>query len=87
MDRIKKQNIAIEVCPISNQILRLVNDIRNHPAAVYASTNLPIVIASDDPAFWNATGLSYDFYYAFMSITAADAGLEYLKQIVLDSLM
>lgn len=83
---IKNRDIAIEINPLSNQILRLVNDLRNHPAAFYISENIPIVISNDDPGFWNAKGLSYDFYYAFMSFTPADAGIKVLKQLVLNSI-
>jgi adenosine deaminase CECR1 len=43
-------------------------------------------IANDDPGFWNAKGLSYDFYYAFMAFTPADSGLQVLKQLAWNSL-
>ncbi|CAH1735729.1 unnamed protein product [Chironomus riparius] len=82
----KKKEIAIEISPISNQVLHLVQDLRNHPAAFYISENVPIVIANDDPGFWNAKGLSYDFYYAFMAFTPADSGLQVLKQLAWNSL-
>lgn len=86
MQIIKQRHICIEVCPISNQVLRLVEDLRNHPATVYSAINLPLVIASDDPAFWGATGVSYDMYYALMCFTGADNGLSYVKQLVINSL-
>ena len=45
-----EKNIAIEVCPISNQVLKLVEDIRNHPVVeLIQDGNFPIVIAPDDP--------------------------------------
>lgn len=53
---------------------------------MYVSINMPIVISSDDPGFWNAKGLSYDYYYALMSIAPMDAGLGFLKQLILNSL-
>jgi adenosine deaminase CECR1 len=83
---IKRRNIAIEVNPISNQVLHLVQDLRNHPASFYISENIPIVISNDDPGFWNSKALSYDFYYAFMAFTPADAGLRILKQLALNSI-
>lgn len=86
LNLVKERRICIEVCPISNQVLRLVTDMRNHPANFYVSQNLPMVISSDDPGFWNAKGVSYDFYYALMSLTSAETGLSYLKQLVLNSL-
>lgn len=83
---VKSKGIAIEIAPISNQVLHLVQDLRNHPATFYVSENVPIVICSDDPGFWNAKGLSYDMYYAFMSFTPVTAGLNVLKQFALNSL-
>lgn len=86
LNMIKNRGICIEVCPISNQVLKLVTDMRNHPATFYVSQNYPIVIASDDPGFWNAKGLSYDFYYALMSMAPARAGLAFLKELVKNSI-
>lgn len=86
LDRVRRHRICLEVCPISNQVLGLIRDMRNHPATVYSALNVPMVIASDDPGFWGATGLSYDFYYALMSFTGVETGLTYVKQLVLNSL-
>lgn len=82
---VKKKGIALEICPLSNQILRLVTDLRNHPAVFYVSESVPIVIAPDDPGFWDSLAVSYDFYYALMSLAPASAGIGFLKQIVWDS--
>lgn len=81
-DTVKRKRIGVEVSPISNQVLHLVSDLRNHPAAFYLSINIPIVICSDDPGFWDVKGLSYDFYYAFMAFAPLSAGLETLKKLV-----
>lgn len=86
MEKVKEYDIGIEILPISNQVLGLVMDLRNHPACVYVSKNMPIVISSDDPSFWGAKGLSYDFYYALVSFAPYDAGLEVLKQLALNSI-
>lgn len=83
---VKTKGIALEVCPLSNQILRLVNDLRNHPAVFYVSQSIPIVISSDNPGFWDSKGVSHDFYYALMAIAPHSAGIDFLKQIVWDSL-
>lgn len=63
------------------QVLHLVEDLRNHPAAFYISENIPIVICADDPGFWDSKGLSHDMYYAFMSFAPQNAGLKVLKQL------
>ncbi|XP_055680034.1 adenosine deaminase 2-like [Lutzomyia longipalpis] len=86
LDVVKKKRIGIEVNPISNQVLHLVYDLRNHPASYYLSQGLAVTISSDDPGFWNAKGVNYDFYYAFMAIAPADAGLETLKKFAWTSL-
>ncbi|XP_017461980.1 PREDICTED: adenosine deaminase CECR1-like, partial [Rhagoletis zephyria] len=80
------RNIAIEVSPISNQVLQYVGDLRTHPAAVLFAQNYPVVIASDDPSFWKATPLTHDFYVAFMVIGSQKADLGMLKQLASNSI-
>lgn len=82
---VKEKGIALEVCPLSNQVLRLVSDLRNHPAVFYVSESVPVVIAPDDPGFWDSMAVSFDFYYALMSLAPYSAGIGFLKQIVWDS--
>lgn len=42
---VKERRIGIEVNPISNQVLKLVDDFRNHPCAVFFSDDYPVVIS------------------------------------------
>jgi adenosine deaminase CECR1 len=79
----KERGIAIEVCPISNQVLGFVADLRNHPAVLYINSGLPVVICPDDPGIWKCT-FSYDFYTAFM---AWGLDLKCLKQLAMNSLL
>jgi len=75
---VKEKEIALELCPISNQMLRLVSDIRNHPGAIYANEGLPITLNNDDPYIYGNYGLSYDFYEAYMSWNLELSGLKQL---------
>ncbi|XP_065089578.1 adenosine deaminase 2-like [Ochlerotatus camptorhynchus] len=86
LKEIKHRQICIEINPISNQILKLVQDQRNHPAALLFSDNYPVVVSSDDPSFWRATPLSHDFYVAFIGIASARQDLRLLKQLALNSI-
>lgn len=86
MELIKSKDIAVEVNPISNQVLKLVDDIRNHPAAVLLSQNIPIVISSDDVGLWEVSPLSHDFYYAFLGIASRYSDLRLLKKFAMNSI-
>ncbi|KAH8401907.1 hypothetical protein KR009_008658, partial [Drosophila setifemur] len=82
----KYLNIAIEVCPVSNQVLQLGSDYRNHPAATLIAENVPMVISSANPAFWRANPLSHDIYMAFLGIAPMNADLKFLKRTAKNSL-
>lgn len=86
LSMVKKRDIAVEMSPLSNQVLGLVSDLRNHPGSYLLSQNMPIVICNDDPGFWNAKGVSYDFYYAFISLASSNSDLRMLKQLVWNSI-
>lgn len=61
------KDVALEVCPISNQELGYVSDLRIHPASGYVRRGVPCVLASDDPLVFGNHGLSYDFWVAWMA--------------------
>lgn len=86
LELVKERDIAIEVNPISNQVLKLVDDYRNHPASIFFADNYPVVISSDDPAYWEVTPLTHDFYEAFLGIAARWQDLRLLKKLAINSL-
>jgi adenosine deaminase CECR1 len=86
LELVKSRNIAIEVNPLSNQVLKLVDDFRNHPCSILFSDNYNVVISSDDPSFWEATPLSHDFYQAFLGMASQRQDLRLLKKLALNSL-
>jgi adenosine deaminase CECR1 len=83
MEMVRQRNIAVEVCPISNQVLGYVPDLRSHPAVAYLNAGIPIVLSPDDPGVMRHT-FSHDFYEAFM---AWNLDLRDLKQLARGSLL
>jgi adenosine deaminase CECR1 len=82
--QVKSHQVAVEVCPISNQQLRYVSDLRMHPASGYLNQGIACVIGSDDPGIFGNEGLSFDFWEA---VVAWDLDLRSLKQLALNSLL
>lgn len=86
IDEVRKRDIAIEVNVISNNVLCLVSDIRNHPLSSYLAQGLPVVVSSDDRGAWEADPLSHDFYAAFVGVASRHADLRLLKKLALNSI-
>jgi adenosine deaminase-related growth factor len=82
-EKIKANDIALEICPISNQLLGLTPDLRTHPAAGYLNAGIQCVLASDDPLFFGNDGLSYDYWEA---LTAWGLDLAALKKLARNSI-
>ncbi|VVD00794.1 unnamed protein product [Leptidea sinapis] len=83
---ILENDIGLEVNVISNSVLALVHDVRNHPLSLFIAQGLPVVLSSDDPGIWEADPLTDDFYVAFVGVASRLADLRLLKQLALNSL-
>eukprot|EP00818_Percolomonas_sp_WS_P003894 CAMPEP_0117451506 /NCGR_PEP_ID=MMETSP0759-20121206/9045_1 /TAXON_ID=63605 /ORGANISM="Percolomonas cosmopolitus, Strain WS" /LENGTH=461 /DNA_ID=CAMNT_0005244113 /DNA_START=62 /DNA_END=1447 /DNA_ORIENTATION=+ len=83
VNRVKELDIPLEVCPVSNIVMGLVQDRRNHPMVNFLAHKVPFVISSDDPQLWQYTGVTHDF---FLLATAAHITLPQLKQVALNSI-
>ena len=84
LEKYKKANIALEVCPISNIRLGYVSDLRQHPVIEYIKRNIPVVIASDDPIFFENKALTDDWFSIILSF---DLNLAEIKQLCLNSIL
>ena len=84
--RIRACGVTLEVCPLSNQVLKLIHDLRNHPLSLFVAEGLPVTINPDDPALWGATGVTFDWVQALLS-TGNSTGLGELKSFALNSLL
>ena len=80
---IKEKDIVIELCPISNQLLGYISDLRQHPGRGYLKKGIQCVICSDDPAIFRNNGLTYDFWEAFI---AWELDLKALKKLCINSI-
>jgi len=66
LEMCKERGIAIEVCPISNEILRLTSSVCTHPLASLINQDVPVALCSDDPSVFGNMGLSFDFFQVLM---------------------
>jgi aminodeoxyfutalosine deaminase len=54
-ERVAKANIPLEISPTSNVRLKTVSSLKAHPVRQLFEMGVPIVINTDDPAFFNTT--------------------------------
>lgn len=63
VEAFKARGGCVEVCPISNQLLQYVLDLRTHPAVALLAQGLDVVIANDDPALLGtADSMAWDWW-------------------------
>ncbi|MEK6480357.1 hypothetical protein WJR50_22630 [Catalinimonas sp. 4WD22] len=83
-EQIKSKDICLEVCPLSNQILGYVGDLRVHPANYLLRRGVQCTISTDDPAIFGYNGLSYDYWSILL---AWQLDLQAIKKLAMNSLI
>lgn len=81
---VSSRKIAIEVSPTSNQLLRYVHDLRNHPAHVLLSEGVPMTLSTDDPDVFGYSTLAYEYYHVY---TAWGVRLNTIKQLSMNGIL
>lgn len=84
MQMCRERGIAIEVCPISNEVLRLTSSMHMHPLPIILNQGIPVVLSSDDPAIFNSMGLSFDFFQVL--VASESTGLLTLREMAWNSI-
>ncbi|KAF3909439.1 hypothetical protein AA313_de0202459 [Arthrobotrys entomopaga] len=87
IEEVKNRNICLEVCPISNEVLRLASSILSHPLPAFMANGVAVALANDDPGILGqgATGMSHDFYQVLQAFD--NVGLEGVGDLVETSVM
>ncbi|KAF8559676.1 Metallo-dependent hydrolase [Imleria badia] len=81
----REKGIALEICPISNEILRLTASMPMHPLPILLNQGVPVALSSDDPAMFQNMGLSFDFYQVL--VASEVTGLLMLGHLARDSIV
>ncbi|KIL67962.1 hypothetical protein M378DRAFT_122268 [Amanita muscaria Koide BX008] len=84
MELCREKGIALEVCPISNEILRLTSSMPMHPLPIMLNNGIPVALSSDDPGTFGHMGLTFDYYQVLVS--SEITGLSTLGAIARDSI-
>lgn len=84
VESIQKHNVALEVCLVSNQLLRYTPDLRMHLIGEYMNRGIECVICSDDPSILGNGGLAYDFWEVYYSQLI---DLKAIKKLIINSYM
>ncbi|KKZ61633.1 hypothetical protein EMCG_03818 [[Emmonsia] crescens] len=65
MQLCRERGIALEICPISNEILHLCSSMKGHVLPTLLANSVPCTINSDNPAYFGSS-LSHDFYQTIL---------------------
>lgn len=59
IDMCKQRSICVEVCPISNELLRYTGSVAEHPLPVLLNNGVTVALSNDDPCQFGNFGLSH----------------------------
>ncbi|MGI4886828.1 MAG: hypothetical protein ACRYFR_17870 [Janthinobacterium lividum] len=80
---VRRQDICVEVSPLSNQILGYAGDLRTHPAHAWLRHGIQVSISPDDPGIFDYVGVTPDYW----AITLAwELDLRALKKLSLNGI-
>ncbi|KAG7092704.1 hypothetical protein E1B28_009034 [Marasmius oreades] len=80
----KERDIAVEVCPISNEILRLTSSMLTHPLPILLNHGIHVALCSDDPSVFGNMGLTFDYFQVL--VASEQTGLIQLGEMAKDSI-
>eukprot|EP01016_Furgasonia_blochmanni_P010861 TRINITY_DN14704_c0_g1_i1.p1 TRINITY_DN14704_c0_g1~~TRINITY_DN14704_c0_g1_i1.p1 ORF type:complete len:330 (-),score=64.78 TRINITY_DN14704_c0_g1_i1:130-1059(-) len=81
--KIREEGRVVELNPTSNQILRLVPDLRLHPGVLYHAMGIKVCLSDDDPTVMGTRGVNHDF---FVAAIAFNWKLRDLKRVCLNGI-
>jgi adenosine deaminase len=55
MDELKRRDVALEVCPVSNECTGAVSRLADHPLPRLIAAGVPLTLSSDDPAMFHTS--------------------------------
>ncbi|KAL1388134.1 hypothetical protein HDK64DRAFT_125210 [Phyllosticta capitalensis] len=61
VDKFKAAGICIELCPVSNEMLGLCQNVKQHPFPEILAAGIPCTVNADNPALFQAN-MSHEFY-------------------------
>lgn len=67
MKKVRERRITLTMCPLSNVVLGIVDDIKHHPLKKMLQAGLLVTINSDDPAFFGGY-IAENYYAAYKDI-------------------
>jgi adenosine deaminase CECR1 len=82
MNICKTRGVCLEVCPISNEILRLTSSIMGHTLPAVLAHGVPVALSNDDPGILGqktTSSLSHDYWQVLQAFN--NVGLEGLGDI------